>query len=227
MKLQDPTLPYVDVVARRRKARAATDGERFRLGVHGLDCGSLPATPGRTAVVGASAWALKTEQLETTLAHIGLVGGLLTDLGFQVCPIGALSDHTGAPSLVAWVCGDETEADEYEQLADIDAPGLSIGSCVDGLDDWGYVQPDDHPRDLEFIDALVAEIHAVIEDDAATRASFGEDETAESSTGSSTGRDGTGPHEVVQAGRNDARKPSSEVLRGTERHGRNRRSGGS
>ncbi len=67
----------------------------------------------------------------------------MADLSFKVCPVGADAAGTARPSLVVWVGGDETIADESEQLAAIGAPGLSIGTCVDGPADWSYLEPDE------------------------------------------------------------------------------------
>ena len=113
----------------------------FRLGLNGLECSGQAGQTTRTAVIGASAWALKTEQVEKTVGIIGIVGALLADLGYLVCPIGADAARSD-PSLVVWVCGDETRADEYEQLAAVGAPGISIGSCVSGLEHWRNVEAD-------------------------------------------------------------------------------------
>jgi hypothetical protein len=38
------------------------------------------------------------------------------------------------------VWGNETQADEYQRLRDVSVPGISLGSCVDGLDEWTYRQ---------------------------------------------------------------------------------------
>ena len=160
VKLQDSAIAFSTVVSDRRGLRASQDAERFRLGLHGLDCTSNSLPTRATAVIGASAWALKAEQVDHTVQIIGRLGGLLADLGFQVCPVGADATRTAPPSLMVWVCGDETQADEYEQLKEIGAPGLSIGSCVDGLDDWDYIETEVVDRGDEltrrFVDALDA-----------------------------------------------------------------------
>jgi hypothetical protein len=162
VKIQDPSIAFSQVVASRRRSRAASTGERFRLGLHGLECGSTSPAMERAAVIGASAWALKAEQVEGTVELIGLAGGLLADLGFQVCPIGADS-RPQRPSVVVWICGDETESDEYRQLAAIGVPGLSIGSCVDGLDDWSFITTEELEDRNEFIRFFVAEVEALLE----------------------------------------------------------------
>lgn len=59
---------------------------------------------------------------------IGAVGGLLADLGFQVCPASALTAGTLRPSLLAWVDAGDTTADELRELEALGAPGIVIGS---------------------------------------------------------------------------------------------------
>lgn len=158
MKLQDPSRQFAHVVSSRRTARAGEVGERFRLGLHGLECGSSASRNSRSAVIGASAWALKAEQIEDTVGIIGLVGGLLADLGLTVCPVGADGARSARPALVVWVCGDETRADEYDQLEAIGSPGVSIGACVDRLDDWDAIElaavRDPHQFVHEFVDTV-------------------------------------------------------------------------
>ncbi len=161
VKIQDPTVAFSTVVPNRRRTRAAAVGERFRLGLHGLDCGPTSRPTERSAVIGASSWALKTEQVEASVELIGLVGGLLADLGFQVCPVGA-DARPQRPSIVVWVCGDETEADEYEQLAAMGVPGLSIGSCVEGLDEWSFITTVELEDRKAFIRLFVAEVGALV-----------------------------------------------------------------
>ena len=89
VKIHDQTAAFASVVSSRRRSLANDAGERFRLGLHGLDCGPASRPETRSAVIGASAWALKPEQVDRTSELIGMAGGLLTDLGFSVCPIGA------------------------------------------------------------------------------------------------------------------------------------------
>lgn len=169
MKIEDPTVVYSTVVTRRRRSRATASGDSFRLGLHGLDCGATSQETGRTSVIGASAWALKAEQVERSVEIIGIVGGLLADLGFHVCPIGADANRRLRPSIVVWVCGDETEAeaeaDEYRQLAAIGAPGLSIGSCVDGLDGWGFLEFEQLQEHDDFLRLVVDQVAALLGED--------------------------------------------------------------
>ena len=162
--IHDPTIAYSTLVSRRRQLRASDDVDRFRLGLHGLNCGPA-STSDRDATIGASAWALKAEQIEHTVQIIGLAGGLLADLGFRVCPIGADADRP-RPSLVVWVCGDETEADEYHQLAAIGVPGLSIGSCVEGLESWGFIESADVEDWDVFTRLFVANVAALTQEGA-------------------------------------------------------------
>ncbi len=140
---------------------SATELERAP-DLHGLDCGSTSTATERAAVIGASAWALKAEQVEGTVQLIGLVGGLLADLGFQVCPISA-DARPQRPSLVVWVCGDETESDEYRQLAAMGVPGLSIGSCVEGLEEWSFITTDELEDRNEFIRFFLDEVAALVD----------------------------------------------------------------
>jgi hypothetical protein len=162
VKIQDPTVAFSHVVTARRRGRAALTAERFRLGIHGLECGSASPPSDRAAVVGASAWALKAEQVEDTVELIGVVGGLLADLGFQVCPIGA-DVRPPRPSIVWWICVDETESDEYLKLVAMGVPGLSLGSCVDCLDDWSFISTDELEDRSEFIRLFVAEVEALLD----------------------------------------------------------------
>ena len=96
--------------------RASQDAERFRLGLHGLDCTANSLPTKSSAVIGASAWALKAEQVDHTVQIIGRLGGLLVDLGFQVYPVGADATRTALPSLMVSVCGDETGNDSASMI---------------------------------------------------------------------------------------------------------------
>jgi hypothetical protein len=161
VKIQDQTAAFSTIVPSRRRSRAAAAGERFRLGLHGLDCSPSPEVASRSAVIGASSWALKAEQVERTVELIGIAGGLLADLGFHVCPIGA-DGRPERPSLVVWVCGDETRADEYELLAAMGIPGLSIGSCVEDLEDWSFITTEEAQDRREFIRMFADEVEFLV-----------------------------------------------------------------
>ncbi len=45
--------------------------------------------------------------------------------------------------ILVWICGEETESDEYRQLAGMGVPGLSLGSCVEGLGEWSFITTDE------------------------------------------------------------------------------------
>lgn len=162
VRVEDPTIPYSKIVPERRRSRMFTAGEQFRLDVDGRGASGLRRSTDRTAAIAASASALKGEQLEQTLLIIGFVGGLLADSGVRSYPIGAPTDGAERPSLVVWVSADETRADEYERLAAIGAPGLSIGSRVDGLDGWHNVEGEQLTDRHLFTRHVAASIAAVL-----------------------------------------------------------------
>jgi hypothetical protein len=143
VKLEDPTVPFAGVVARRRRERAAADADAFRLGAPGHDWHAIYVEPGPKAVVGASAKALDADSVERTVQLIGSVGGLLADLGFQVCPASALTGGTLRPSLLAWVDAGDTAADERRRLEALGAPGVVIGSCAAAPAGWGRIDADE------------------------------------------------------------------------------------
>lgn len=76
-----------------------------------------------------------------------------------------MTDADARPSFIAWVCGDETRSDEYDQLVALVAPGLRIGAWIDELDYWGNIEPEEHPDSIEFVRAALEEIHRLIESD--------------------------------------------------------------
>lgn len=210
MKLHDPTAPFADVIARRRRERAASDSECFRFGGR-PPAGQPRPSSGPVAVVGASDWALAPSRAERTLAHIGALGGLLADLGYDVYAVSSLAALDARPVFVGWVGGDETPA-EHEQLVALDAPGLSVGAVVDGIESWGSIEPDEHRGSIEFVRAALHEIRRLTDPD-------------EPSTGSSTGSLGTRSYGEVPGDINDLRNPSSEARSGTGRDGPGRRAG--
>lgn len=219
MKLQDPTAPFADIIARRRRERAAVDADCFRFG------GRAPnrrASTGPVAVVGASGWALGSDRVDTTLAYIGALGGLLADLGYDVYAVSSLPDLDARPAFVGWVGGEETAA-EHERLAALDAPGLSVGPRLDGVGPWSNVEPEGHPSSIEFIRSALHEIRRLTEGDATQVDDVGRDP----STPSSTLRAATGSHRAGRAGQAQPRNPSSRARSGTQRDGPNRRSEGS
>lgn len=222
MKLQDPTAPFGDVIGRIRCERDASDLECFRIGGQAPSRHPRPST-GPIAVLGASTWALDTTRAELTSAYLGALGGLLADFGYDVFAIAATPDLDAEPAFVGWVGGDETPA-ELAQLSTFDVPGLSLSSGAVQVETWSSIEPDGQPTSIEFIRAAFEEIRRLT-DPADTSTSEGTQ--ADSSTGSSTGRNETPRHGVVPDGRTDAQKPSSEVLPGTGWDRTNRRSSGS
>lgn len=208
MKLQDPTAPFAGIIARRRRERAGEAAEIFRFG--GRAPGSRPSS-GPVAVVGASAWALAPERIERTAAHLGALGGVLADLGYDVFAVSALPELDARPKFIGWVGGEET-ADERDQLADLDVPGLAVGSRLDGFDAWTSIEPEDHRDSIEFVRAAFHEIRRLTE---------GDDEPGTvvqegvASTVSSTVRAGVGRHGAPRAGYDEVRNPSSRARPGT------------
>ncbi len=87
VKLEDPTLPFAEVVARRRREQAATDAATFGLWASTHDWRTVYPEPTAVAGIGASEQALRDPEVDLTQQLIGASGGLLVDLGFQVCPI--------------------------------------------------------------------------------------------------------------------------------------------
>ncbi len=162
VKLEDPTIPFAGVVARRRRERAAADADAFRLGAPGHDWHAIYVEPGPKAVVGASAKALDADSVERTVQLIGSVGGLLADLGFQVCPASALTGGTLRPSLLAWVDAGDTAADERRRLEALGAPGVVIGSCA-APTGWGRVDADEFKDRSLFIRHFVDEVAPLVD----------------------------------------------------------------
>ncbi len=166
-------------------------------------------------MVGASNWALDPSRAERTLAHIGALGGLLADLGYDVYAVSALPDLDARPSFVGWVGGDETAA-EHDQLVALDAPGLAVGATVDGIETWGSIEPDDHHDSIEFVRAALHEIrHRTDGTDHPKSAPDG----AEISTASSTVRPDTRAYGMGQPDYDDPRNSSAGARSGTKRDG--------
>lgn len=219
MKLQDPIAPFVGIIARRRRERAAVDADCFRFG------GRAPnrrASTGPVAVVGASGWALGSDRVDTTLAYIGALGGLLADLGYDVYAVSSLPDLDARPAFVGWVGGEETAA-EHERLAALDAPGLSVGPRLDGVETWSSLEPEGQPTSIEFIRTALDEIRRLTEGDGAPV----DEASGDASTASSTVRGGTGTHGVVRPGYGQPRNPSSRARSGTGWDRANKGSAGS
>lgn len=222
MKLEDPVAPFRDVVASHRREHASANAEFFRLGGRAQGARTRPSV-GPVAVLGASEWALREERLELTVAYLGALGGLLADFGYDVFAITATPALDAEPAFVGWVGGDETPA-ELAQLSTFDVPGLSLSPGAAQVDTWSRIEPEGHPSSIEFIRAAFDEIRRLTKPG---DPSTSDGAQADSSTGSSTGRNDTPRHGVVPNGSTDAENPSSEVLPGTGWDRTNRRSSGS
>lgn len=220
MKLEDPVAPFRGVVAKHRRAHGASNAERMRFG------GPAPMprpSAGPVAVLGASEWALAEPRLERTLAYIGMLGGLLADLGYDVFAVSSLPGLDARPAFVGWVGGGETTS-ELDQLVDIDAPGVSIGRLPHGAQAWGSIEPEGPPTDIEFIRSTLHEIRRLTGD---TQGAQGAGGGGAASTVPSTVRPGTGSHGAGRSSYDDQRNPRSRAQSGTEGDGPNRRSEGS
>ena len=160
VKLEDPTVPFAGVVARRRRERAATDALAFRLGTPGRDWQAIYSEPGVKAVVGATDRALDTDHAEHTLQIIGAMGGLLADLGYQVCPASALTAGTVRPSVLAWVVAGDMPGDELRALG---APCIVIGPCPAAPADWACIDASEFDKRDQFIRRFVAEVSRLVD----------------------------------------------------------------
>lgn len=219
MKLQDPIAPFAGVIARRRRQRAAVDADCFRFGgVLLTDEQALDRLQWWARAAGRS------DQIGsiTTLAYIGALGGLLADLGNDVYAVSSLPDLDARPAFVGWVGGEETAA-EHERLAALDAPGLSVGPRLDGVETWSSLEPEGQPTSIEFIRTALDEIRRLTEGDGAPV----DEASGDASTAASTVRGGTGTHGMVRPGCGQPRSPSSRARSGTERDRTKRRSEGS
>lgn len=100
MKLEDPVALYRGIVAEYRRTRPPPDIDIFRFGGHPRTTGHVRPSTGPIAVVGASDWALDPARAENTFAHIGMLGGSLADLGYDVYSLGALPVLDRHPSFI-------------------------------------------------------------------------------------------------------------------------------
>ena len=195
VRLEDPVAPFRGIVANYRRAHAASNAERMRFG--GTAPEPRPST-GPVAVLGASEWALNEIRIERTLAYIGMLGGLLADLGYDVFAVSSLPGLDCRPSFVGWVGGQETTS-EHEQLVAFDAPGLSIGPVPQGAQAWGSIEPEGPPTDIEFIRSTLQEIRRLTDDSPIPPDAV---ERGEVSTVSSTVRPGTRVYGTARTGYN-------------------------
>lgn len=217
VKLEDPVAPFQGIVAKHRRAHAAGNAERMRFG------GPAPTprpSEGPVAVLGASEWALDETRVERTLAYIGMLGGLLADLGYDVFAISSLPGLDARPAFVGWVGGRETTS-EHEHLMAFDAPGISIGPAPQGGHAWGSIEPEGPPTDIELIRSVLHEIRRLTDGEQTPEGVVG---PGDASTVPSTVRPGTGVYRPGQPGDHERRNPSSRARSGTERDGLNGRS---
>jgi hypothetical protein len=112
----------------------------------------------RVAVIGANAWVLKSEQVDRTVRTVGFVGGLLADAGFRVCPIGADRARESAPVARRLGLWRRDRGREFDQLEAIGSPGLPIGSCGNGLDNWSFIETEELADRYGFVRLFVDEV---------------------------------------------------------------------
>lgn len=163
VKLVDTTLPFADVVARRRRDQAGAAAATFGLSASTHDWRAVYPDVIAVAGIGASEQALSDAGVDLTQRVIGGSGGLLVDLGFQVCPIGAITSGMLAPSLLVWVAGETTTPEEREQLASFGVPGVWIGSGADSVDGWACVEPHVFEDRVQFVRQFVAAVASLVE----------------------------------------------------------------
>jgi hypothetical protein len=163
VKLEDPTVPYADVIPRWRRERSATAADVFRLGAPGYDWRATYAGPGTCVVIAASDSALSSAEDEDTVKVIGTVGGLLADLGFQVYAARAMTGGDLRPSLVIWVGGTATSADERTAISALDAPGVSVAACPVNLPGWRHIDAEEVGDWRTFAKRFVAEVAGLVD----------------------------------------------------------------
>lgn len=163
MKLVDPTRPFAEIAARRRRDRAATDAATFGLWTATHDWRSVYPDPTVIAGIGASEQGLREPERDLTQQLLGASGGLLVDLGFQVCPIGAVARGLFRPSLLVWLAGENTPGEELVVLASFGAPGLWIGERRHAIDGWAHVEPDVFEDRVRFVREFVAAVASVVD----------------------------------------------------------------
>lgn len=202
--LEDPTVPFADLIPRRRRERAGADGQAFRLGAPGYDWRGAYAGPGSRVVIAASQRALRPADVEGTVKAIGTVGGLLADMGFQVFPAKALTNGDLQPSLLVWVGAGETAREERDRLDAIGAPGVSVGSSTPGIEGWRHIDLGELDDWRRFTKRFVSEVAGLVE----------VPESAYVSNNLSNERRRTGP--------DDAGRADSETAPDLHQHGRRR-----
>ncbi len=163
VKLVDPTLPFSDVAARHRRERAGTAAITFGLWASTHDWRTVYPKPTAVAGIGASEQALRDTEVDQTQQLIGGSGGLLVDLGFQVCPVGAITSGMLPPALLVWVAGETTTPQEREQLSSFNVPGVWIGSEAEAANGWVRIEPGVFGDRAQFVRQFVAAIASLVE----------------------------------------------------------------
>ena len=163
VKLIDPTLPFADVVARRRREGAGAAATTFGLWASTHDWRTVYPEATAVAGIGASEQALRDPEVDLTQRLIGASAGLLVDLGFQVCPVGAITSGMLPPSLLVWVADENTTRRESEQLSSFDVPGLWIGSEAEPPHGWARIEPGVFGDRAQFVRQFVAAVASLVE----------------------------------------------------------------
>ena len=163
VKLVDPTLPFADVVARHRREQAGAAATTFGLWTASHDWRAVYPEPTGVAGIGASEQALRDPELDLTQRLIGASAGLLVDLGFQVCPVGAITSGMLPASLLVWVAGETTTPQESEQLSSFNVPGVWIGSEAEAADGWSRVETGVFGDRAQFVRQFVAAVASLVE----------------------------------------------------------------
>jgi hypothetical protein len=96
---------YADDIARHRRERAAYSVATFGLWSSTHDWRAVHPKPTAVAGIGASEESPRRPNVDLTQQLIGATGGLLVDLGFQMCPIGAITNSTLPPTFLVWIAG--------------------------------------------------------------------------------------------------------------------------
>lgn len=163
VKLEDPTLPYADVIPRLRRERTADAVEVFRLGAPGYDWRATYREPGTRVVIAASNAALSSAEADDTIKAIGTVGGLLADLGFQVYAARAMTGGDLEPALLIWVGGSATSTEERDDLRRVALPGVSVALYPVGAPGWRHIDVDDVADWRSFAKRFVADVASLVD----------------------------------------------------------------
>ena len=107
--------------------------------------------------------ALRDSAVDLTQQLIGASAGLLVDLGFQACPVGAITSGMLSPSLLVWVAGETTTQREGEQLSSFGVPGVWIGSEAEAGSGWARIEPRVFGDRAQFVRQFVAAIASLVE----------------------------------------------------------------